>query len=486
MKRTLTMLLVLLMLLSSFAGCNTKKNADGAQSTTAQIEAETDAQTEEKLDPELEAEDFGGTYSILGREAEDYSFPYFELDGNASKTDLDSKIFRRNRYIEDKYNIQLLSYYEKTGQLLTKATTDVLAGADHEYDTYLVPTTVAFQMATHDLLQPLEEIPHINLEKAYYDQSLKSDTSIANKHYFVHGHFSISTYNAVSALYLNKTMVSSYDLNDPYALVESGAWTWEQMFEMCKVTTNIVEDGEANVGQHQYGISIGVYAWQPLFFSTGSSLVTKDENDMPVLQLNKCLEVIQDINRVMNDSATTFFPSSYSVSAKFNAMQIFQEGRSLFMSDPLYCVPQYLLDCDVDYGILPLPKYIESQQTYYSQTHAAQSTVIAVPTVMTDLNKVGKIIEDYAYQSSITVHPVIMDTMIRLRNAQTEKDYAMLDIIFASVRCDMGLAMSKEMKIDGDVRDLIKKNSTAIASTLQSKLEEYQGAMDKVVTAWIT
>lgn len=485
MKQTIAMILALLMLSSMLFGCNFKKS-DGTEVTTPETERETEAVTEEKLDPELEAEDFGGTYSILGREAENYSFPYYELDGNDSKSALDSKIFQRNRYIENKYNIQLLSYYEMANKMLSKATTDVLAGAGHEYDTYLAPTTVAFQMATNDLLHPLEEIPHINLEKDYYDQSLKADTSIANKHYFAHGHFSISTYNAVSALYLNKSMVASYQLDDPYALVESGAWTWEQMFEMCKKTTNIVDDGEEDYGQHQYGIAIGVYAWQPLFFSTGSSLVTKDENDMPILELNKCLEVIQDVNRVMNDATTTFFPSSVYVPSKYKAMEIFQEGRSLFMSDPLYCVPEYLLPTELDYGILPLPKYTQEQTAYYSQTHSTHSTVIAVPTVMTDLNKAGKIVEEFAYQSSITVHPVIMDTMIRLRNAKTEKDYAMLDIMFAGVRCDMGLAMSNTMRIDNEVRTLIVNNSTAIASTLTGKLEEYQGAMDKVVAAWVS
>ena len=100
------------------------------------------------------------------------------------------------------------------------------------------------------------------------------------------------------------------------------------------------------------------------------------------------------------------------------------------------------------------------------------------------VNKAGKIIEDYAYQSSITVHPVIMDTMIKYRNAKTEKDYAMLEIMFSGVRCDMGLAMSNAMGIDYDVRVLIRENSTAISSTLTGNLPEYQGILDKIVTAW--
>ena len=207
---------------------------------------------------------------------------------------------------------------------------------------------------------------------------------------------------------------------------------------------------------------------------------------MPQLNIDNCIDIIQDINNVMNDHTTTFFPSSASMKASYNAFEVFTDGRSLFMSDPLYNVPEFLIPSSVEYGILPLPKYTEEQDAYYSQTHPTHSTVIAVPKVNPDLNKTGKIIEDFTYMSTLTVYPVIMDTMIKHQSAQSEADYEMLGIIFEGIRCDLGLAMSNEMKIDYDVRVLIRENSTAISSTLKGNAPTYQGIMDKIVSAWIS
>ena len=340
-------------------------------------------------------------------------------------------------------------------------------------------------MAVNGLLRTLEDMPYINLDKPYYDQSLKIDTSINESHYFVHGHYSIGTYNAVAALYLNKTLLQSYDeLSDPYELVRSGDWTWSEMFDMCRTVTSVGADLD-DPGLGTYGLSVGIYAWQPLFFSSGASLVTKNEEDTPILNLNDCVDLILDINRVLNDSATTFFASSNQMHSDFNAFGVFGAGRALFMSDPLYCVPEYVMPSGVDYGILPIPKYREKQDNYYSQTHPVHSTVISVmKQEYSDLNKIGKIVEDYAYQSSLHVHPVIVETMIKRHNAQSAQDFEMLEILFSNVRCDMGLSMSGKIKIDSDIRPLFRANDTSIVSTLRTNEPTYRSILEGIVKSW--
>lgn len=484
-KRICLLLIAACLFVSAFAGCALRKKPS-VSSDTVDPTVTTDPDID-SVDPKLEAEAFGGTFTMFGRQADYYSFPYNELDGNDTKSILDSKIFARNMYIQNKYSIQLICINEVSAKMQSKATTAFLSGGDDAFDAILAPTTVSFSMAVNGLLESLEDMPYINLNKPYYDQSLKQDTSIKGKHYFVHGHFSIGTYNAVAALYLNKTMLNSYStLSDPYELAESGDWTWAEMFNMCKEVTSVGE-GLSDPGEGQYGLGVGVYAWQPLFFSSGASLVVKNDEDIPVLNLANCMDVIMDINRVLNDSTTTFFSSSAYMHSSYNAFTLFTAGHSLFMSDPLYNVPEYLIPSGIDYGILPIPKYSETQDKYYSQTHPAHSTVISVAKqseANANWNKTGKIIEDFAYQSSLNVYPVIVDNMIKVRNAKTEKDFEMLEILFSNVRCDMGLSMSNELKIDSDIRQLLRTNDSSISSTLTSKAPTYQAIMDDMINAW--
>ena len=481
-QKLLCITFVAVMALLLFSGC--QKNEIPVDTDSAV----TDGGSAEPDDGSgLSAESFGGMFSILGRLADGYSFPYNELDGNGTKSELDSAIFKRNMVIQNKYDFQLVSLYLPWDQMFRAVQTDSMAGASHEYDMILAPTIVSSQIAANGLLVNLSELPYFDLQKPYYSQTLLEDTSIGNIHYYAHGHFSLGTYNAVGGLYFNKDLHRNYEgLADPYDLVKNGTWTWEEMFAMCSEATEIDETGEANMGQYQYGLAVGIYAWQPFFYSTGATLIQKNENDMPLLNVSDSSVVIEEVNRVMNDFKTTFFTSSTNVTSKYNSMQIFSEGRSLFMIDPIYCIPEYFLDSNVNYGILPMPKYRADQTKYYSQTHAYHSTCLSVPKINDDLRKAGKLFEELAYQSSLTVYPVFVDSILKVRNTQTPENYEMMEILFSDIRCDMGLALSTEITLDGDIRSLIRKNSTAIYSTLKGKESEYNSVLTEITKVWTT
>lgn len=60
----------------------------------------------------------------------------------------------------------------------------------------------------------------------------------------------------------------------------------------------------------------------------------------------------------------------------------------------------------------------------------------------------------------------------------------MLEILFSNVRCDMGLSMSNEIKIDSDVRRLFRANDTSIVSTLRTNEPTYRSVLEGIVKSW--
>lgn len=466
-----------LLLTSCADGGDKPEDTKGADNTTP-------AQTEL---PELEAVDYNGyEFKVLCRSSkEGYVYPYSEIIAVSDDVSLiNQAVYRRNDQLVQKYNIKMVGVEVNDNKYYTSAQNDAMAG-DCEYDAYLAPTRYAMRLANEGLLQDLQSVKQLQLDQDYYVQYLLSDTSIAGKNYFASGAFSISTYHAVGAMYFNKDMITDYSLENPYELVRSGKWTWEKMMEMGRVVTKDLDNnGVMNTGADIYGLSCFSWFYSPLFYSTGRTFVEKDDSDIPVLTLYQqdVVDIVSQISALINDTTVSWYDQSATAQVQYPAFDVFTAGRSLFVSDPLYCVVSKLSPSDINYGILPIPKYNEQQDEYYSATHDAHSTSICIPLNSKDLDMAGHIIEDMTRISKKVLLPEFYEKLIMIRNSRDVDSLDMLEIIFKNLRMDLGILLnSSGLTIDASIRNLVKNNSTAISSTFEANRAIYQSALDKIV-----
>lgn len=103
----------------------------------------------------------------------------------------------------------------------------------------------------------------------------------------------------------------------------------------------------------------------PCFWiSAGVESVVKDSDDIPVFDLDKnekFREVIEGIFGITWDDGSWF-----SGKTSTSLTKMFQSGHSLFM-DTSFKLVSNLRDMDSDFGIIPYPKFDESQTDYYSR-----------------------------------------------------------------------------------------------------------------------
>ena len=160
---------------------------------------------------------------------------------------------------------------------------------------------------------------------------------------------------------------------------------------------------------------------------------------------------------------------------------MFQESRGLFWITNLQIVIR-LRDLETPFGIVPVPKYSESQE-HYSNVVWTVGSYTAVPKSSDDMDRTGIILEAMAAKSTEVLRPAYFDRALTGKYLRDEESNEQLDIIISERIYDLGLAFDFG-GISGILQSVMAKNSNDIASAMAQKETKIQQAIDKVVTAF--
>lgn len=468
--RALLFLLLLCMLAGTAAGCTTQK----PPAPEAPTEGDSSAPgTDDPLDPGLPALNGGGReFHIITRVTEGYLFAYDEVANNGVASDrVNSAVTSRNRQLETKYNIVIVGDTYLSSKLQQQVETDANSGM-HLYDLAMPMAEKALNLATGGFLTEWDRIPSVDVSRDYWMTNFFENTTIGGFHFFCPGSANISAYNTIGVTFFNKQLLGLYDgLENPYELVRSGDWTFEVMQEMCSVATDDL-DGNGMDENDRYGLAVNAFCWQPFYYASGSTMVRKDERDIPYLAVYQdgANEAVYDrlsrIVQFVNDKSRALLTNNYSVKGlptENLESYMFLSDRALFWVEAVY--GQYnLRDMKSAYGILPMPVW-NAGDPYVSYTHAGHSSVMCVPVKALDLNFSGAVMEDMAYTSERTVIPEFYEQTIRHRGVRDSESYEMLGIIYQTVIIDLAQVMKNAgLILDAGVREQLIDNSTDVAS----------------------
>ena len=136
----------------------------------------------------------------------------------------------------------------------------------------------------------------------------------------------------------------------------------------------------------------------------------------------------------------------------------------------------------VRFGVLPLPKYDESQTNYACTIDPYAFTCIALPkTGSGNLDKITFMLEAMAYYNSEEVVDLYYETTLKLKrlNADDNKAEEMLDIIFSNRIIDLANIYNWEDCIQYYNQLLV--NNSGVVSFLEARSDQLQNAIDSTV-----
>ena len=466
--RLISAALFLCILLSAFTAC-------GGGTTPAQTTAQgqtAPAQTEpEETGPiryeatYLPDKNYDG-YNYRITDYEEYPLDTDEQSGNV----INDAIYERNMLAEEKFKIKIThtsypySKYTDVGNLLLNSG----RAQSDDGDLYYVVFANAYKGILEGAVPPASALPCIDMTQPWYFQAL-------NKSLNVDG-VALLAYNAFDknpggkGLVFNQRIISDIGLDSPYKLVDAGTWTYDRFYEyITKGGSDLDGDGQTGDAD-RYGFITSTDDYTDfIYYGAGMKLMDFSSGKPVINRDEKLFDMYQKAVRYLDENYTildVFKAWGQKTESQTKGVQQFIGGHGMFIMAYTSTLIQ-LGDMEDDYGIVPYPKWTETQSQYYAGMDGSR---IAVPcTASSDLERVSIVKEYLAVESLNVNYPAYYEISLKNRYVRDEDSVQMLEIITNAMTYDMGAALDYTA-VRGPWMDCISSHSDAFASAVASNL----------------
>ncbi len=481
MKHTHLLLSATALLLALLSACG----GDTPTTPTETASAGTDtAAVTETAEGDVPAYDYpeldmgGDTFTILNADMTHWTFySYIDFEEQSGEV-LDDAVFLRNRNMEERYNFTLDGIEGSIDTNFNDYRVAITAG-DDTYDVCFARYDRFASFVTDGMIYNLLDYPEFRLDQPWWDYLVneKSRLGAGDAQYFAASDITLSGLEGTVCVFFNETMMNNLDIARPYRLVRDGTWTMDAMFELCKKGVNL--NGDQNFtwqtnGNAVYGIVTFEDAINAFLTGTGMTYVEVKDGTPALVSDN---ERFYDMFSKLHDFTSTPGNFLYLNGADNDHYEMaFKHGRTLFTVAEIKACSKYR-DMDETFGIVPMPKYDETQSQYYShRTHVCPT--MTVPVTNLEPAKAGIILDALAYESYRDILPIYYDIRLSQKGLRNEESIEMLSIIRNTRSFDIGEGY-------GWTEDLAAAINTMYATTTQnniaSKLDSMRRGIEKKI-----
>lgn len=486
--KKISLLLAVFMLLACFAACSEVPGTDTQpEELTTAVAPESSA--EETTEAAVNAKNVLGERDLGGAKITIYantsnqmwSNDLFTADLNGDV--LQSAIFTRNSRITEDYHVEIAELASGERTFTPKLKAVIKAGDTETCQVFCSVLEDAASAAQNGLLRNIRNIGSINLEGQWWNQADNASWSIGGRQYFATGDITTIDDTAIRALFFNKSILKDINEEAPYKTVLDNKWTYEEFFRLVNAAAVDVGNDGMDKNIDVFGFTAQNTAGYMLLMGANEPLARKDAEDMPYLETvenpDRIVDIIDVLTQNMSGNKAVFIGSD---SDHFN---IFKQNRALFLAQVLSHAKSLRMDYDIDFGLLPMPKYTADQDKYYQFAEGYCSVVIGFPSIITGdlLETAGFVIEAMAVESVETVTPAFYEICLKGRFSTDYESTEMLDIITANVLTDF---------VDifgwGGLKGIVKNsiiNGNATASMMKSGNNSGKTQMKNTVNAII-
>lgn len=482
MKRFVLLFLASLMFL--FASCITNDEISTSDNISSDTSVVSDDKSVVSDDTSVNEDvsysivyDYGKDYVVLSSYIPNYEGNPLRYFGGSPDEELTSNIvndaaIKRNTMIEYMYNIDIIEKLFNDSNPGGKGSLQELVenAVNSETTDFNLVTASLYNLGNLSLNSSLVDMNSLptfnNFDNDWWNQKFIDEISLNDQVFYAVGDISFSHIETIHLVYFSKSLQNQFGLQDYYQLVLDNKWTYDKVYEANKKIFNDSDNTET------YGIAslTSSLKWE-LFFGNGLRIAKKDSDGLLTFSFD--IEAFNSIYYKFVEN-NTYYPT-YLVDGQNNtvdeSISKFANNEILFFFYNLEYLDSFYPSLKCDWGILPLPKYDEQQESYQSLISPWGGIGVAIPE---GLN------EDLAFSAVITEALAKHgDNYIEayknyLSDFQKQKDdnlKNMLDIIYDTASCDLGIIhqignISSVLLRDQDYISHINKNLTSVKSEI--------------------
>lgn len=432
-KYSLRLMSVLFLASLALNGCAESETSDSETTTSTDTQTETSALPD--LYSDLPTGDYGGeTFTILNT-----SFDYAEYRLDAEELNGDNfndAVYNRTRMVEELLSIEIevidRDYWADNP--VTDITNQVMSG-DDSVDLCSLGMTKNIPAIASGIYLDLNDVDELNFEKPWWFHSNLKYYEVDGKLYTANSDASANMHDSLWAVFFNKDLAADANLGDIYKLVKDGDWTLDKMRELIEVSYNDI-DGDGDMDKDDqwglmthYGSSFG--------FMHGCNVRGIDiEGGIPFITDidDRYFDVVDSIKRLFTaDGVMT--DNKHQGQFGYTCVDGFSMGKGMFLAEVLGNA-SYFRDSNVNFGIVPYPKYDSSQENYIAY-YSPAANGFCIPKTVKDISRSGTVLEVMSAYGYEMIRPAYYNVILTGRNTRDNESAEMLDIMFANTECDM-------------------------------------------------
>jgi len=470
--------------LISLASCASGSSADTTASAAADETTTAAVTTEPRIEPNIpEGTDFEGyEFKVLTKGTTNIHWKSKDIAAEEQNGDpINDAVFERNMKVGEKYNftvsdIPMKNYGDWTGTI-----SSVVLSGEHTYDMFAFDVGASI---VNGYLYNLYDVPTLDLTQPYYDRTIIENLTIGDKLFSATGDMLIMDNDATLCVQFNKKLEADFGVAKAlgeaslYDVVNKGAWTLDALHSSAKlVASDLNGNGEVDYVGDLWGFQTEYSNYLTMLNGAGETLIKLDSDGYPVIAVDndRAATVIDKIYAIQNDATSVIcadIVASNFTDVWGECMDVnFTEGRALFSMAGLVRVTHFRA-MDIDFGVIPVPKYDEAQEGYHSNVSVYTSNFIALPSTTVNADRAGMIIEALSCESMYTLTPAYYDITLNGKAVRDEESSEMIDLILDTMVIDLGSYFKW-----GNLVTAIR-NSSTFASTLEAGRSTTEKAID--------
>ena len=450
MKRNLSALLLIAML-AGLASCG-GESAPGASDTAAPSPDETTAAVDNTPAIFKQGLDFGGeTITFLYRADAVNEFYVAESTGDI----VDDALYESRTRVEEELNVKLeiieRSWLDTGRAQYTNHIAETVMAGDDVYDWVDQIADEWVILMPQGLMVDLKDHKYIDLSQPWWNSGLKTDANIGGGIFYLVGDYALGNIKDTYCIYFNKELAEECKTGDLYELVNAGKWTIDKAIELSALAVRDLNgDGEYDLSDRLGFVMHDKYHLPGFIAATEVEMAKLEGNAWKLtLGTERDHSIVENLNKLLFGTPGNYmFPASRTSTANLPEYQKitakFVSGDVLFLTSQMHDAITDLRDMQADYGILPFPKYEESQNGYHTFSRSTHA-VIGMPVTCPDYDRAGAVLEAIAAVNHDTVLPVYFETALKVKYSRDDESAAMYDLILSGSKLNFGYLNKNQM-----------------------------------------
>ncbi len=431
------LLAILLHTMSSCRETVTQETQPVEQNTTVSS-AQTEEATANDILSYLPDMDFQGeTFTFFGTSPENY-FGYYVTDDICvdmlTGERMNDAYYQRTKDVENAYNIHIVMEPHKSvaGDIIKTVT-----AGDFACDAFFSYQNEMYSLALGKYLTDVQTVPYVDLLQPWWDANSVEEYMLFGKTYVVTGDISTAEDDSTRLVVFNKKLLSDYDLASPYQFVAENRWTIDAFTALTKAVSFDVDGNGVMEAGDVFGLMVEENMLNLLYYGIGGRYIeNKQEDGFSIIVTEpKNFDRFDKILSLVSMKDCTSLTATWKDIGDFT--NVYTYARSLFTQDKfLFHIACPLVfhefrDMESEFGIVPLPKYDEAQERYYSPVDAV-APMLGIPSVVNSMEKTGLILEAMAMVSHVKVVPEYQEMLLKRKYTRDNDSAEMLDLIATS------------------------------------------------------